>query len=76
MAAILPAQLLTKTGLKATKEVLASKRAVALYFSGEFGKIQQPEMLISVCSIIIRPTTELEAICSQRGGKRKRLYAV
>jgi len=34
MAAILPAQLLTKTGLKATKEILANKRAVALYFSG------------------------------------------
>jgi hypothetical protein len=33
-AAILPAQLLTKTGLKATKEILANKRAVALYFSG------------------------------------------
>lgn len=34
--AFLPAQLLTKTGLRATKEVLAGKKAVALYFSAHW----------------------------------------
>ena len=32
----LPAQLLTKTGLRATAEVLASKKSVALYFSAHW----------------------------------------
>ena len=32
----LPAQLLTKTGLRATSEVLSGKKAVALYFSAHW----------------------------------------